>query len=77
MTIAERPELLREAYPLGVEGWADMATAEPVDDLARRLARRRGDLPGGSFVALAGGEIVGYSGLCRCGDDDADGRGRA
>ena len=27
-SIAERPELLREAYPLGVEGYADIATAE-------------------------------------------------
>ena len=33
-------------------------------DLARGLAARRGTLPEGSFVALAGGEIVGFSGLC-------------
>ena len=32
-------------------------------------------LPEGSFVALAGDEIVGYSGLCRH-DDAGDGRGR-
>ena len=42
-----------------------MATYAPGDDHARRVARRDGgDVPAGSFVALAGDEIVGYSGLC-------------
>jgi mycothiol synthase len=68
-TIAERPDLLREAHPLAVEGYADMAldgtaTIE-LDDWLRDEATH----PGGSFVALAHGEIVGYSGLMRHDND--------
>ena len=69
VTIAERPELLREAYPLGVAGWADMATTEPVRISLDDWLADEATLPEGSFVALASGEIVGYSGLCRLGDD--------
>ena len=69
VTIAERPELLREAYPLGVAGWADMATTEPVRISLDDWLADEATLPEGSFVALANGEIVGYSGLCRLGDD--------
>jgi mycothiol synthase len=69
VSIAERPELLREAYPLGVAGWADMATAEPVTISLDDWLADEATFPGGSFVALADGEIVGYSGLCRLGDD--------
>ena len=69
VTIAERPELLREAYPLGVAGWADMATTEPVMISLDDWLADEATFPEGSFVALAGGEIVGYSGLCRLGDD--------
>jgi len=65
-TLAERPELLRESYPLAQEGYADMATYMPVtitfDDW---LAGDDGNVPEASFVALAGDEIVGFSGLCR------------
>ena len=42
-TVAERPELLREAYPLASEGYADLATDGPVERLARGLAARGGD----------------------------------
>jgi mycothiol synthase len=69
VTIAERPELLREAYPLGVAGWADMATTEPVTISVEDWLADEATLPAGSFVALADGEIVGYSGLCRWPDD--------
>jgi mycothiol synthase len=69
VSVAERPELLREAYPLGVAGWADMATAEPVTISLDDWLADEATFPGGSFVALADGEIVGYSGLCRLGDD--------
>jgi len=69
VTIAERPELLRAAYPLGVEGWADMATSEAVTISLDDWLADEATFPAGSFVALAGGEIVGYSGLCRHGDD--------
>jgi GNAT superfamily N-acetyltransferase len=63
-TVAERPELLRESYELACEGYSDMkvvgaSVTVPLEDWLRDEAT----LPGGSFVALAGGEIVGYTGL--------------
>jgi mycothiol synthase len=64
VTIAERPELLEAVYPLACQGWADFATIAPATiDLADWL-RGEATLPAGSFVALADGDIVGYSGLC-------------
>ena len=69
VTIAERPELLREAYPLGLAGWADMATAQPVRISLDDWLAEEATLPEGSFVALADGQIVGYSGLCRRGEN--------
>jgi mycothiol synthase len=69
VTVAERPALLGEAYPLGVAGWADMATTEPVTISLDDWLADEATFPEGSFVALADGEIVGYSGLCRLGDD--------
>jgi GNAT superfamily N-acetyltransferase len=65
VTVAERPELLQAAYPLGQEGWADFATAEAVTISLEDWLRDEATLPEGSFVALADGEIVGFSGLCR------------
>jgi mycothiol synthase len=70
VTIAERTELLRDAYPLGVQGWADMATTEPVTISLDDWLADEATFAEGSFVALADGEIVGYSGLCRRGDDE-------
>lgn len=64
-TIADRPELLRDAYELGVQGWAGMATTVPVTISLDDWLRDEATIPEGSFVALAGDEIVGYSGLCR------------
>jgi GNAT superfamily N-acetyltransferase len=63
-TIEERPELLEQAYDLACEGYADLKLATgtvfvPLDEWLRDEAT----LPGGSFVALADGEIVGYAGL--------------
>jgi len=69
VSIAERPELLRDAHPLGVQGWADMATAEEVTISLEDWLADEASFPEGSFVALADGEIVGYSGLCHLGDD--------
>jgi mycothiol synthase len=65
VTIAERPALLREAYELGVQGYADMATPWPASITLDEWLREEATHPEGSFVALAGGEIVGYSGLMR------------
>jgi mycothiol synthase len=62
-TVAERPELLRETYELAREGLADMATVGLVDVALKDWLLDEATLPGGSFVAFAGGEIVGYSGL--------------
>ena len=63
MTIAERPELLHEAYPLASEGYGDMALERPAAISLDTWLRDEATLPRGSFVALADGEIVGYSGL--------------
>jgi mycothiol synthase len=72
VTIAERPELLEAAHPLGLEGWADMAldgiATISLDDWLADEAT----YPAGSFVALADGEIVGYSGLSKLGDGIAE-----
>jgi mycothiol synthase len=65
VTVAERPELLHEAYPLAVEGFADFATWVPVTISLDEWLREEATLPEGSFVALdEDGEIVGFSGLC-------------
>lgn len=65
VTIAERPELLRESFGLALEGFADFATAYPVTITLDEWLEEEATLPAGSFVALADDEIVGYSGLCR------------
>jgi mycothiol synthase len=69
VTIAEHPELLREAHGLAVEGYADMATSTPVTITLQEWLRDEATLAAGSFVALDGDEIVGYSGLCRLGEE--------
>jgi mycothiol synthase len=63
VTVAERPGLLRDTYPLACEGYADLATEGPASISLDDWLRDEATLPGGSFVALSGGEIVGYSGL--------------
>jgi mycothiol synthase len=65
VTIAERADLLEAAYPLALEGYADMATQRPATISRENWLREEATLPAGSFVALAGDEIVGYSGLLR------------
>jgi mycothiol synthase len=72
VTIAERPELLREAHPLGVQGFADMALDGAATISLEDWLADEATYPEGSFVALADGEIVGYSGLCRLSDDVAE-----
>ena len=69
LTVAERPELLRDAYPLACEGLDDLATERPAQISLEDWLREEATLPEGSFVALAGGEIVGYSGLVRHDND--------
>jgi mycothiol synthase len=64
-SVADRPELLRDAYPLAREGYADLVLDEPASISLEDWLRDEATLPEGSFVALADGEIVGYSGLMR------------
>jgi L-amino acid N-acyltransferase YncA len=64
-TLADRPELLRQSYDLAVEGYADMATYAPVTiTLDDWLDGDGGDVPAGTFAALASDDVVGFSGLC-------------
>ena len=64
VTIAERPELLEAAYPLARdEGYPDLALEGSISIPLDEWLRDEATLPEGSFVALADGEIVGYSGL--------------
>jgi mycothiol synthase len=63
VSVDERPELLREAYELASEGYADLATDRPASISLTQWLHEEATLPKGSFVALAGGEIVGFSGL--------------
>jgi mycothiol synthase len=65
VTIAERPELLRATHDLAVEGYADMAVPTPVTISLEDWLAEEATLPEGSFVALVGGEVVAYTGLCR------------
>jgi mycothiol synthase len=70
VSIESRPELLEATFPLAREGYADM----PIDGLDVRLESwlaEEATLPAGSFVAVAGNEIVGYAGLMSWADDPA------
>jgi len=69
VSIAERPELLREAWPVARQGYDDL----PIEGLDIRLdswLAEEATLPAGSFVALVGGEVVGYAGLMCWADDE-------
>jgi mycothiol synthase len=63
VTVAERPELLRESYELATQGYADLATVEPVTVSLEEWLEEEAEIPEGTFVALAGDEIVGYTGM--------------
>jgi mycothiol synthase len=71
VTVAARPELLRDAYDLAVEAYAEMATPWPASITLADWLREEATHPEGSFVALADGTIVGYCGLMRDRDDPA------
>ncbi|MEO8438488.1 MAG: GNAT family N-acetyltransferase [Chloroflexota bacterium] len=63
-TVASRPELLQRAYALAVQGYADMILRTgPATVSVHEWIRDEATLPGGSFVALERGIIVGYAGL--------------
>jgi mycothiol synthase len=64
VTVAERPDLLEAAYPLARdEGYTDLALEGSISIPLDEWLHDEATLPEGSFVALADGEIVGYSGL--------------
>jgi GNAT superfamily N-acetyltransferase len=70
-TVAQRPELLQRSFALAQQGYADMVlktgpAVVPIDE----WLREEGTLPGGTFVALEHGIIVGYAGLNAWTDDD-------
>lgn len=65
VAIGDRSDLLRASYELARQGYADMATDREASVSLSEWLREEATLPCGSFAALACGEIVGYSGLCR------------
>jgi GNAT superfamily N-acetyltransferase len=68
VSIESRPALLDSAFPLAQQGYADMPI-EGLDVSRESWLAEVSTLPAGSFVALAGDEIVGYAGLMRWADD--------
>ena len=70
-TIANDPDLLRRAHPIAEQGFADLVlTTGPAPIPLDEWLLDEASLPGGSVVALAGGEVVGYAGLIAWIDDD-------
>jgi mycothiol synthase len=70
VSIETRPDLVEAAYPLAQDGYADMPI-EGIDISLDAWLAEEATLPGGSIVALADGEIVGYAGLTRWDGDPA------
>ena len=70
-TVAQRPELLQRSFALAQQGFADMVlkTGSAVVPINEWLIEEA-TLPGGTFVALEHGIIVGYAGLNAWTDDD-------
>ena len=68
LSVESRPELLREVWPLAQQGYEDMPI-DGVNVLEDNWLAEEATLPGGSFVAIADGEIVGYAGLMRWPDE--------
>ncbi len=66
VSVAERPELWRAAYdPLALQAFVDMALERPVEASLEQWERDWINWPEATFVALAGGEVVGCAGLMR------------
>jgi len=58
-----REELLREIFPVALEGYEDMPVPGGATYRLEVWLREEATEPDGSFVALETGEIVGYAGL--------------
>lgn len=66
VTWAEQPQLARGMYEVACEAFPDIPGAaddviESFDDWLEHHMRGSGDRPEATFVALAGGEVVGYA----------------
>jgi mycothiol synthase len=66
VTWAEQPEVARGIYEVAVEAYADVPGGdtekmEAFEDWLAHDMRGSGDKPEATFVALAGGEVVGYA----------------
>ena len=60
---ARREELLRAAFELATEAYADMPLPDAITVPLDEWLNDEATLPGGSFVARANGAVVGYAGL--------------
>ena len=66
VSLADRPELFRRTYTdLALEAFEDMPTATAISVSFEDWQRESLPWPEASFVALAGGELVGCAGLMR------------
>jgi GNAT superfamily N-acetyltransferase len=70
VAIESRPDLVEAAYPLAQEGYADMPI-EGIDIPLESWLAEAATLPGGSFVAFEGQDIVGLAELRRWADEPA------
>lgn len=66
VTWAERPELARGLYDVVLEAWPDIPgseedTVEPFEEWLSVHMQGSGDRPEGTFVAVAGDEVIGYA----------------
>lgn len=69
VSLADRPELFARTYDeLAIQAFEDMPTPGPISITLEQWEREWITWPEGSFVALAGDEIVGCAGLIH--DDD-------
>ena len=68
VSVAERPELFGRTYELAVEAFQDFAVDMPLEVSRETWEREWLTWPEGSFVALAGDEVVGCAGLLRDND---------
>jgi GNAT superfamily N-acetyltransferase len=66
VTLAERPDLSRAVYTqVAAEAIADIPVSPPLEVSLEDWERGWISLPEGTFLALAGGEVVGCAGLLR------------
>jgi GNAT superfamily N-acetyltransferase len=60
---SRREELLREIFPVALQGYEDMPVPGGATYRLEVWLREEATQPDGSFVARVGGEVVGYAGL--------------